>query len=90
TVDDFRVRLWDRTHAVLDGTGHVLTIPPGTVWFAVSAKAEGTMGVVAATNETALVLTREDGAWSASGFTLAYQDGSGEYWALVVTPTRWQ
>jgi hypothetical protein len=90
TVDDFRVQLWDRTAAVLDEAAGSMTIPPGEAWFALSAAINGAVGVVAATNETPIVIGRHDGDWSTSEFTIAYQDGFGEHWVLAIMPARWQ
>lgn len=89
-VDDFRILLWDSTPAALSGEGHTLTIPAGRAWFAVSAAAGDAVGVVAATNETEIVITRIRDYWTSSTFTLAYQDGAGGHWALVIMPARWQ
>jgi hypothetical protein len=90
TIDDFRVRLWDRTPALLDEDGHTMTIPPGGAWFAISAAAEGAIGVVAATNETPIAVIRDGDEWTTSGFTIAYQDGFGEHWVLAILPAQWQ
>lgn len=90
TVDDFRILLWDSTPATLDREGQTLTIPAGRAWFAVSAAAGGVVGVVAATNATEIVITRVRDQWASSTFTLAYQDGAGEPWALVIMPAQWQ
>lgn len=90
TVDDFRILLWDSTPAAVDREGRTLTIPAGRAWFAVSAAAGDAVGVVAATNETEIVITRAGDDWMSSTFTLTYQDGAGEPWALVIMPARWQ
>lgn len=90
TVDALRVRLWDGTRAQLDRSGTTATIPPGGAWFVVGAASGEMRGVVTATNETAIVLHEEDGAWTSSAFTLARRDAAGERWALAVMPATWQ
>ncbi|MCX4243613.1 hypothetical protein [Paraliomyxa miuraensis] len=89
TVDGFAVRLWDSTPAVLDEEGMTLEIPPGAAWFAVSAESGGIPGVVNATNETALVVTKTPEGWASSALTIGHEDGLG-HWTLVVAPAQWQ
>ncbi|MCX4242078.1 hypothetical protein [Paraliomyxa miuraensis] len=89
TIDSFAVRLWDSTPAVLDEEAQTLTIPPGGAWFAVSAASDGVPGVVNATNETALVLTKTLNGWISSTLTIGHEDGLG-HWTLMVTPAQWQ
>lgn len=89
SIDGFAVRLWDATPAALDPEAQTVTVPPGGAWFAVSAASEGMPGVVNATNETALVLTKvPDGGWISSAFVLGHENAWGR-WTLVVMPSQW-
>jgi hypothetical protein len=87
-VEQLQVRLWDRTPASIDASGTV-TVAPGAALFTISATMLGMSGVVAATNATPLVITKDDSGWSTSGFSIVHQRAS-EQWALVIMPGRWQ
>lgn len=88
-IEQFHVRLWDRTPASTDASGTILTVAPGAGRFVVSATALGNTGVVTATNATPLVITNDGTGWSMSGFSIVHQHAS-EPWALVLMPGRWQ
>jgi hypothetical protein len=88
-VDGLRIRLWDRVLATLDDARETLTIAPGDARFAVSATIFGASSVVTATNETAIVLTRNGVGWSSAAFAIAYEEW-GDQWSLVIPPTQWQ
>ena len=89
SIEDFRVQLWDRVPAMLDEDGETLTIPPGDVWFALSAAAQGALGVIAASNATPIVIGRDDDGWSSSKFTIAHQDALGDLWVLAIESAQW-
>lgn len=90
SVDDVRVRLWDRTPARLDPTGTTLTLSAGSAWFAVSAASGDAHGVVSANNETEIVIREDYDGWSTSAFTIAHRDDAGRRWALVIEPAQWR
>lgn len=90
TIDDVHVRLWDGTPARIDEGGESLVIPRGTARFAVSAASEGLRGVVTATNETDLHISRTASGWATTELILGYEDELGGYWTLSVMPAQWR
>lgn len=90
SLDRFRVELWES--ALGSHTNYTnVVIPPLKAQFIVSTTAEDACYGVIGVNETQIVLQKiRNQYWSASTFTIVYEDEANETWDLVMMPSRWR